>query len=1083
MSFADGPELTVPLMDMDSVRMGQPLHLVSGKYAETFQREVLNKGELLKLMEELHQHDFEHAELTVHLPAAEDGYSYPALDLTFQYWIQIKDYGFWGVIPALNIETFVKQKAQLADRLRTAVELNFTRRKLLNAVQNLVAALRLEQQELIKQEILLRIPTLSELEDTDNSPQEKMLPKVAQRLVLQSRVTYGREKELDQLERALKGEFTKNVLLVGTSGVGKTALVWEIAKQAKKRKITGAFWETTASVLIKELTTQAGWKDNISKLAAELKQSDDWLFVRNLQELFEVGQHVGSNVSVADYLRTFISRGEVRMVSECTPEEMAQIEVRNPSFLALFQIIRLTEPPAAELEQIIIQKVSQLAKVRRVEIDHATIDEVIRLNRRFTPYSGFPGKPIRFLESILLNKKEEQSKKKRAVTKVRKIERSEVIRYFCEDTGMPDFMIDPDIELNPAEIKKTFNQQVFGQAKAVDSLVDLLAAVKTGLTRAGKPIASLLFVGPTGVGKTELAKVLAQFMFGSRDRMLRFDMSEYSDFYSVQRLIGVGQGSDGLLTSAVRREPFTVLLFDEIEKADKSFNDLMLGVLGEGRLTDANGRTVNFCSTIIIMTSNIGAANLQANRVSFNRGVDAQEVEMHFTSAVEKAFRPELRNRIDKIVAFAPLSQAVMQQVVRREMELFRQREGMRFSRVSLQLGEEVLDYLAMKGYDPLYGARHLQRTMRRELIIPLAREINVADIDSYLNVTVEVVDNELVISAEEDEMDFDLLLEELEKEASAATAAELRRAIIRLQEGHFYIQLQNELNRLENLKRKSENKFWNHPNHARQYAYYRDTQEEITQLERSIKTHENELALAVMNMTTYRPEINDQIKQWRKDFFKLKLAIYTTLHPKSSMVHMGLYGTNIIELYQFYEAILEERAYQFGIHTIWHRKSYYDEMVEAVHFTDGEDGDLQETRTRTKREGYIKKSVAVADLKKLIPPKKNDKLVGIELTISGEAAYLFFQNEGGFQQWKMLDKVTDFYFVQVENNAFRTPTRIHRQEFYKKQNYRRTFTLDMVKDSQLGVSKRAIKWQEKTALLQDALKTDFTNRLEKEVV
>ncbi|MEM1124086.1 MAG: AAA family ATPase, partial [Bacteroidota bacterium] len=189
---------------------------------------------------------------------------------------------------------------------------------------------------------------------------------------------------------------------------------------------------------------------------------------------------------------------------------------------------------------------------------------------------------------------------------------------------MPSFIIDPAVPMDLTAIKQQFNDNVFGQEKAVDSIVNLLASVKTALTKTGKPIASFLFVGPTGVGKTELAKVLAQFMFGHRDKMVRFDMSEYADAYSVMRLTGLSYGSDGLLTAAVRRTPFCVLLFDEIEKAHTNFFDLLLQILSEGRLTDSSGRLVNFCSTIIIMTSNIGASNLQSNRISLQQTVASE---------------------------------------------------------------------------------------------------------------------------------------------------------------------------------------------------------------------------------------------------------------------------------------------------------------------------------------------------------------------------------------------------------------------------------------------------------------------------
>ncbi|NJN77986.1 MAG: hypothetical protein HC803_06335 [Saprospiraceae bacterium] len=216
-------------------------------------------------------------------------------------------------------------------------------------------------------------------------------------------------------------------------------------------------------------------------------------------ELFEVGQYEGNSVSMAEYLRTFVSRGEVTMISECTEEEFAKIELRSPNFLSLFQIIRLQEP-REDLEKIIIEKVNQIANTRNIIIENEAIEETIRLNRRYTPYSGFPGKPIRFLESIILNQNRKVNKNKSKKSKIT-IDRGVAIQYFCEETGMPEFMVNPDKPMDLKAIQQFFSDNIFGQKAAVNSVTNLMASVKTALTRQGKPIASFLFVGPTGVEK------------------------------------------------------------------------------------------------------------------------------------------------------------------------------------------------------------------------------------------------------------------------------------------------------------------------------------------------------------------------------------------------------------------------------------------------------------------------------------------------------------------------------------------------------------------------------------------------------
>ena len=351
-------------------------------------------------------------------------------------------------------------------------------------------------------------------------------------------------------------------------------------------------------------------KKNMALLCQELSANSDILFIRNFLELFEVGKYIGNDVSMADYMRSYISRGEVSVITECTDEEFSRIQLKSPNYTSFFQVIKMEEPKK-DLDEIIVKKVNSLAGKHSIKSDKDAIKETIRLNRRFTPYAGFPGKPIRFLESILIN----------VNTKKRLIDGQFIISSFCNETGMPQFMIDPEITLDVEKIKSRFNENVFGQEEAVESIANLMASVKTALTRTGKPIASFLFVGPTGVGKTEMAKVLAEFMFGSREKMLRFDMSEFSDPWSVLRLTGESYFKDGLLTSAVRREPFSVLMFDEIEKAHPDFFDLLLQILGEGRLTDSGGKLVNFCSTIIIMTSNIGAGSMHGSPIGWKQGV------------------------------------------------------------------------------------------------------------------------------------------------------------------------------------------------------------------------------------------------------------------------------------------------------------------------------------------------------------------------------------------------------------------------------------------------------------------------------
>ena len=642
--FKGGSTLIKPLLDGKKMTINESTFKLSKEFREVFQHKILNEGDYISLMEQYSSGDHYKSEFLLQFKKAADGVSHPAFALELEYYYKDVEHGTWAIVPALGTEAFAEEEDDIEDCLRAAIKLQFLKKRKMPMLQEVVSVLWYEALEMIQHDINLSFHSLKELDNISDEKEEKLVSKIATRLTSGARVVYGREKELDLLIRAIKSKFNKNVILTGPSGVGKTALTWELARHLKKHNIHSNIWESTASVMIKELSGDTGWQHNLSLLCDELFKNNDILFVRNLLELFEVGKYVGNEVSIADYLRSFISRGEVVMITECTEEELARIQIKNPNYTNLFQIIKLSEPKA-DLEKIITRKVRDIAKLRQISLEKEAILETVRLNKRYTPYAGFPGKPIRFLESLLINRTE----------KTKRITRAEVIRSFCEETGLPLFMVDPQIPMDLKQVADRFKSTIFGQDQAVDSITGLLASIKTALMRVGKPIASLLFIGPTGVGKTEMAKLLAEFMFGNRDRMIRFDMSEFSDPYSVMRLTGESYFSNGLLTSAVRRDPFSVLLFDEIEKAHPDFYDLLLQILSEGRLTDSSGKLVNFCSCIIIMTSNIGAAGLQTNRIGMSSQVEMAEIRDHFLSAVQKHFRPELYNRIDQVIPFEPL--------------------------------------------------------------------------------------------------------------------------------------------------------------------------------------------------------------------------------------------------------------------------------------------------------------------------------------------------------------------------------------------------------------------------------------------
>lgn len=1032
--FQADNQFLMPVSDMEAIRIGQSFEILSGKYAETIQHQILNKGRTRQLLGDFHQNKFAKDTLTIHFSQAKDGFSYPDFTLEFEYFFTANPNGVHGILPTMGLEAFAESVDEIADRLREAIRIEFTRSKRLNALQQVVSTIWFDAVELLEDQMTLRVLSPSEVEAAEEHEDKDLLSQAAQLLKIRRKIAYGVQENLHQFAKALKNQFNRNVVLVGPSGVGKTALVWEAVRQQEALGFPGHIWETTASTLIKELTAETGaWENNMALFCKELSGSDNILFIRNLMELFEVGQYSGSDVSLADFLRNYISRGEMIIISECTEEELARIELKSSNFLSFFQIIRIQEP-RKNLEEIILKKVNDIATNRQITIDESAISEVIRLHRRFVPYAGMPGRPIRFLESILLNKKAGNPQQN-------KITRSEVIEHFCEETGMPVFMVDPAVNMNLKVVKNEFHDNIYGQDKAVDSIVNVLASVKTALTRIGKPIASFLFVGPTGVGKTELAKVLANFMFSSRQRMIRFDMSEYSDPVNVMRLIGSDYFSDGLLTAAVRREPFCVLLFDEIEKAHPSFYDLLLQILGEGRLTDHQGKLVNFCSTIIIMTSNIGAMSLQKNRIGWRSKVEVKEVTDHFMNAVQQHFRPELFNRIDEVIPFEPLDEFTIRFVVEREINLFKQREGIRYRRMDFAIEENALNYLGVKGYHDRYGARYLQRIVREELITPLAKLLNAYDAEDQLSVNVRMENNVLTIDIEDDPLGLDLLLEELEKMNQANHSGSLRRMIYLLQDGNAFNQLLNELEDMERAKKHKD--FWKDTARVHRYTDFLQIKEQITQLTKKIEALEIDLSLGSLGFESFSPQRYREVEQWEEDFKSAKLRLYSALVPEGSICFFAIYGAQLEPIVNFYLDIFKQKKWTIAAQSVWFRESYYHQEVEVKEVDENGNPFV----TSDIRAQYIKQSCHLDEAWQEQIPQPDDKLYGIEFSIFGEGSYLFLQDEGNIHRWKFSEQFNQLYAIFVDKQSFGTPKNIHRLDFYTTGILRREYEPPVIRD------------------------------------
>ncbi len=649
------------------------------------------------------------------------------INLKFHALVSEREDGYLNAfVPALKIVVLSKKVKDFEAKIEREIHSALSRDGWMKSLQYLRWLERIESVTVENEEIALTLPTAKQraiAEEKDETQEKSVLEEVGTDLTkINLKRAYETEKQTEIIAEILKAKQKSSILLVGAAGVGKTAIFHELVRRREEFNLDkNEFWATSGARLIAGQTGFGMWQERASKLIIEAKKRNVFLHLGNLIELLEVGKSENSTQGVASFLRPKIARGELLAICECTPEQISVLERRDPHLLSAFQQIRLAEPDKKTSLQILESVAEEFSANFRIE----AIKTIDSLHRRFSTYSAFPGKPVRFLRNVFADLEVGET-----------LSTQKVFREFSNETGLPEILLNDELLLDLAETEKFFTEKVIGQTEAVNLVTNLIATVKAKLTRPRKPIASLLFIGQTGVGKTELTKALAEFFFSDAARLIRFDMSEFSNALAVQRLIGGTGEAEGILTAKVREQPFSVVLLDEFEKADASFFDLLLQILGEGRLTDSVGRVADFTNSIIVMTSNLGASEFQRGKSGFlNNSRERQAAKKHFDSSVREFLRPEIYNRLDRIVPFAPLDEKTVLHIAELEIEKLKKRDGLRFRPVNLEIGEEVLNHLAERGYDIRYGARPLKRTIERELLAPLSEELNLRPFDEKLTV------------------------------------------------------------------------------------------------------------------------------------------------------------------------------------------------------------------------------------------------------------------------------------------------------------------------------------------------------------
>ncbi|HLM74604.1 MAG TPA: AAA family ATPase, partial [Polyangiaceae bacterium] len=539
----------------------------------------------------------------------------------------------------------------------------------------------------------------------------------------------------DQLDR------DRSVLLVGPAGVGKTAVLHGVAKAMAAREVRDHLYEVSTALLLAGTRYIGEWQTKVLRVATAASELGAVLYITDLWNLPQVGRTSTNDNNMLDALRPFLESGRLTLAAEVTPETLRLMQ-RVPGFMRLFHPIEI-HPLAPEKVDAALDLSAERAGAR---VDAGSRACLVKLTTRFLAARPQPGPALSLLAQVL-----DYQEQKRGIGELEPISPAFVERVFSIMTGLPPFVVSREVTMSASDVRAWFGERIVGQSEAISAVVEMIALFKAGLHDPSKPVGTFLFVGPTGVGKTELARALATFIFGSPQRLLRFDLSEFKDYSSFELLLGSPSDSTkpARLLDPVRAHPFQVVLFDELEKAHPNVWDLLLPLLDEGRLTAPGGDTVDFRSTVIIATSNVGAAEAQRPERSLGFGPsvssapqrsDAEGRSARMKGALEESFRPEFLNRFQHIILFHALSKEQMRLVARQEMARVLTREGISGRNLVVDVDDEAIDLVIEEGIDARFGARALKREIQRRLVLPLAMTLMEREVspDSILKVTVK---------------------------------------------------------------------------------------------------------------------------------------------------------------------------------------------------------------------------------------------------------------------------------------------------------------------------------------------------------
>ena len=541
----------------------------------------------------------------------------------------------------------------------------------------------------------------------------------------------GREREISRVIQILSRRTKNNPVLVGEPGVGKTAVAEGLARRVARGEVPDTL-KNRRIVTLDLASMLAGTKyrgdfeDRVKCIIKEVQRAGDVIvFIDELHTIVGAGSAEGA-IDAANILKPALGRGEIQVIGATTPEEYRKHIEKDAALERRFQPVDVPEPDEACCVRMLRALRGSLETHHGLQITDEAISAAVRLSVRYICDRFLPDKAIDLLDEAASHVRLESGPQARQT-----VEASDVADVVSAWTGVPASAISEPESERLLRLEEALHRRVIGQDEAVSAVARAIRRGRVGLSDPRRPMGSFIFLGPTGVGKTELCRALAEAVYGDRDALIRLDMSEYMEKHAVSKLIGsppgyVGYGEGGQLTERVRRRPWSVVLFDEIEKAHEDVYNLLLQIMEDGRLTDSAGRRADFRSTIVVMTSNIGAKAITEDRPALGFSGAPRDGDGAVKEAVmaelRRTFRPEFLNRVDDTIVFRRLSREDVRQIARGMTEAVCGR--MREPGVELRVTDEALDLLAERGFDPAYGARPLRRQISALLEDPAADAI-----------------------------------------------------------------------------------------------------------------------------------------------------------------------------------------------------------------------------------------------------------------------------------------------------------------------------------------------------------------------